>query len=118
MALQYGLSISEIMDFFCEEEHAGFTEQEIKQAEENVGASLPTVYREFLKAYGKDEINSFFNTFFRLQMIFSRRIRQLRKNSRIGSQSFRKQWRTAARTSMRTTSILPCGSFPKSAGMR
>ena len=64
MALQYGLSISEIMDFFCEEEHAGFTEQEIKQAEENVGASLPTVYREFLKAYGKDEINSFFNNLF------------------------------------------------------
>ncbi len=64
MDLQYGLSISEIMDFFCEEEHAGFTEQEIKQAEENVGASLPSVYREFLKAYGKDEINSFFNQLF------------------------------------------------------
>lgn len=64
MALQYGLSIPELMDFFCEGEHEGFTEQEIKQAEENVGVSLPTVYREFLKAYGKDEINSYFNNLF------------------------------------------------------
>ena len=118
MDLQYGLSISEIMDFFCEEEHAGFTEQEIKQAEENVGASLPSVYREFLKAYGKDEINSFFNQLFSPPNDIFTTYQQLRKNSRIGNRSFRKRWRTAARTSMRTMSILPCGSFPKSAGMR
>lgn len=64
MALQYGLRIQELMDFFCEEEHEGFSEQEIKQAEEQVGAPLPDVYREFLKAYGKDGINSFFNHIF------------------------------------------------------
>lgn len=56
MALRYGLTIHELMDFFSEE-HKGFTEQEIQKAEQTIGVSLPVIYKDFLLKYGKDDIN-------------------------------------------------------------
>lgn len=61
MALQYDLSLSELMDFFCEGEHQGFPEGGIQGAETRMGMSLPSFYREFLMTYGKDYINYHFN---------------------------------------------------------
>lgn len=56
--LKYGLKVGELMDFFCEGEHKGFAEQEIRVAEKNVGVSFPKSYRDFLLSYGKDAINT------------------------------------------------------------
>ncbi len=58
MELTYGVKLQELMDFFCEEEHEGFTEQEIQAAEQAVGAVLPSGYRSFLLKYGKDSVNT------------------------------------------------------------
>jgi len=55
--MQYQLTIPALMDFFCQGEHQGFTEEDIRSAEEKIGASLPVHYRDFLKAYGLDPIN-------------------------------------------------------------
>lgn len=61
MALQYDLSLPELMDFFCEGEHQGFPEEGIQGAETRMGMSLPPFYRWFLMTYGKDYINYHFN---------------------------------------------------------
>ena len=62
MSLKYNLSMDELMDFFSEDGvHKGFSEQSICEAEQNIGASLPSVYREFLLQYGADKVNTFFN---------------------------------------------------------
>ena len=58
---KYGLDIRELMDFFCQGEHKGFSEQEIQVAEQNAGASFPQSYRSFLLSYGKDAINTRYN---------------------------------------------------------
>ena len=62
MGMKYGLAISELMDFFCEGEHQGFSEQDIQDAEQNIGAPLPASYRSFLKSYGGDAINTHCHT--------------------------------------------------------
>lgn len=59
--MKYGLTLYELMDFFCEGPHEGFSAEEIQRAEEEMGVSLPQVYRDFLRNYGKDEVNSFYN---------------------------------------------------------
>ncbi|MCI8556951.1 MAG: hypothetical protein HFI19_04140 [Lachnospiraceae bacterium] len=56
--LKYDLSIQELMDFFYEGEHKGFSEAEIEAAEKGMGASFPLSYRRFLLEYGKDAINT------------------------------------------------------------
>lgn len=58
---KYGLDIRELMDFFCQGEHKGFSEQEIQAAEQNAGASFPQSYCSFLLSYGKDAINTRYN---------------------------------------------------------
>lgn len=55
--MQYQVSISTLMDFFCQGEHQGFSENDIQAAEKAIGVTLPTVYRDFLKTYGLDPIN-------------------------------------------------------------
>lgn len=52
------MEISELVNLYSKEEHSGFSEEEITQAEQHIGAALPQVYRNFLKNYGKDSINS------------------------------------------------------------
>lgn len=56
MAFQYHLSLPEIMDFFSSEHHP-FQEEYLEQAEKQIGATLPAVYRNFLLTYGDDPIN-------------------------------------------------------------
>ena len=56
--MQYHIKISKLMDFFCQGEHQGFTEEDIQAAEKAIAATLPTVYRDFLKTYGLDPINN------------------------------------------------------------
>lgn len=56
--MQYQVNISKLMDFFCQGEHQGFTEEDIQAAEKSIAATLPTVYRDFLKTYGLDPINN------------------------------------------------------------
>lgn len=58
MELKYNLSLSELMDFFCETEHQGFSLEEIAEAENRLGVSLPQSYRNFLLNYGKDKVNT------------------------------------------------------------
>lgn len=62
MGLKYGIRLQELMDFFCAWAHEGFTEQEVQAAEQQVGASLPPVYRSFLMTYGKDSVNTALHT--------------------------------------------------------
>ena len=56
--MQYQVSISTLMDFFCQGKHQGFAEEDIQAAEKAIAATLPTVYRDFLKTYGLDPINN------------------------------------------------------------
>ncbi len=58
----YGIKIQELMDFFCKGEHKGFSEEEIQEAEQYIGAALPDVYRRFLLTYGKDPVNTVMHT--------------------------------------------------------
>ncbi len=53
------MEIKEILDLYSKEEHSGFSEEEIVQAEEYIGVALPQIYRDFLKNYGKDKVNSY-----------------------------------------------------------
>lgn len=57
MAVRYNPSISELMDFFCETGHCGFSEEEVAGAEEDLGITIPQFYRDFLLRYGKDKVN-------------------------------------------------------------
>lgn len=61
MTIQYDPPLSALMDFFCEGEHQGFPEGGIQEAETRLGVKLPPVYRDYLKTYGRDEINYHFN---------------------------------------------------------
>lgn len=61
MELKYNLSLSELMDFFCETEHQGFSMEEIEEAEKRLGVSLPQLYKDFLSEYGKDKVNTHHN---------------------------------------------------------
>ncbi len=61
MEIKYNLSLPKLMDFFCCKKHEGFTLEEIEAAEKRLGVMLPKAYREFLMAYGKDEVNYHFN---------------------------------------------------------
>lgn len=58
----YGIKIQELMNFFCKGEHKGFSEEEIQEAEQYIGAALPDVYRRFLLTYGKDPVNTVMHT--------------------------------------------------------
>lgn len=58
MALQYDLSLRDLMDFFCGGEHQGFSQEAIQTAEARLGVRLPPAYWEFLAAYGEDPINT------------------------------------------------------------
>lgn len=62
MDLKYNLSLSELMDFFCETEHQGFSMEEIETAEKRLGISFPQSYRDFLQKYGKDKVNTYIIT--------------------------------------------------------
>lgn len=52
------MEINELVNLYSKEEHSGFSEEEIAQAEQHIGVALPQVYRDFLKNYGKDSVNS------------------------------------------------------------
>lgn len=52
------MEVRELLDLYSKEEHSGFLEEEISQAEKYIGVALPQIYRDFLKNYGKDKINS------------------------------------------------------------
>ena len=56
MERKYNLSLSELMDFFCSEEHQGFLLEEVEAAEKRLGVSFPCGYRKFLLTYGRDEV--------------------------------------------------------------
>ncbi|MDE7183007.1 MAG: SMI1/KNR4 family protein, partial [Lachnospiraceae bacterium] len=60
MKLRYNLSLSELMDFFCDtgQGHQGFSAGEVKAAEKRLGVSLPFMYRDFLLTYGKDPVTT------------------------------------------------------------
>ncbi len=55
--MRYHISIPTLMDFFCQGEHQGFSEEDIQASERAIGAALPVHYRDFLKMYGLDPIN-------------------------------------------------------------
>lgn len=57
---KYNITIGEMMNFFCQS-HEGYGDEDIQSAEEKVGARLPKDYREYLLAYGADEINTAHN---------------------------------------------------------
>ena len=62
MAFLYDPPLSLLMDFFQEDgRHQGFSEEEILKAENRLGVSLPPVYRNYLRTYGRDPINFHFN---------------------------------------------------------
>ncbi len=71
MDIEYNLSLSKFMDFFCVENHEGFLPDEIDAAEDRLGVKLPDAYREFLLAYGKDEVNYHFNQLEEPENIYS-----------------------------------------------
>ena len=56
--MQYEVSLHTLMDFFCQQEHQGFSEEDIQVTERAIGAALPAIYRDFLKTYGLDPINN------------------------------------------------------------
>lgn len=56
MAVQYDPPLSALMDFFCEGAHRGFSEEALRRTEARLGAPLPPVCRDFLRAYGKDPV--------------------------------------------------------------
>lgn len=64
MAFKYNLSVHELMDFFCEQEYEGFTEQEIRAVEHRIGAKLPKAYRDFLLKYGEKGIYDAFDNLY------------------------------------------------------
>lgn len=51
------MNIDEILDSY-QKVHKGFSEEAIIEAEQRIGAKLPEYYREYLKQYGLDKINS------------------------------------------------------------
>lgn len=59
--MKYQLSLEELMDFFCESSHEGFSWQEIERLEQRIGVKLPKIYRGFLLHYGRDPVNTYFN---------------------------------------------------------
>ncbi len=63
MKIRYHLTIQEIMDFFSKE-HEGFSQEEILKAEQRIGVSLPTIYKDYLLQYGNDTINDSYNHIF------------------------------------------------------
>ncbi len=71
MDIKYNLSLPELMDFFCVKKHEGFLPEQIKAAEDRLGVKLPDAYREFLLAYGKDEVNYHFNQLEEPENIYS-----------------------------------------------
>ena len=71
MDLKYNLSLSELMDFFCDKEHLGFPLEEIEAAENRFGILLPKTYRDFLLTYGKDAVNTHHNMLMEPQKIDS-----------------------------------------------
>ncbi|MCM1187360.1 MAG: SMI1/KNR4 family protein [Lachnoclostridium sp.] len=71
MDIKYNLSLSELMDFFCDTKHMGFPLEEIEAAEKRLGVLLPQAYRDFLSAYGKDRVNTHYNQLLEPQEIYS-----------------------------------------------
>ena len=66
MAFKYNLSVHELMDFFCEQEYEGFTEQEIRAVEHRIGVKLPPAYRSFLLKYGGNGIYDACDSLFKI----------------------------------------------------
>jgi len=71
MDIKYNLSLSELMDFFCETEHQGFSMEEIETAEKRLGILFPQSYRDFLFSYGKDKVNTHHNHLVEPKEIYS-----------------------------------------------
>lgn len=71
MNLEYNLSLPRLMDFFCDTGHQGFPLEEILEAEKRLGILLPQTYKDFLVAYGKDEVNTYYNSLMKPQEIYS-----------------------------------------------
>lgn len=71
MDLKYNLSLSELMDFFCDTKHDGFSLEEIEATGKRLGASLPQTYKNFLLTYGKDVINAHHNKLMEPQEIYT-----------------------------------------------
>lgn len=71
MDLKYNIPLSELMDFFCETEHQGFSVEEIETAEKRLGISFPRSYRDFLIKYGKDRVNTHHNILMEPERIYS-----------------------------------------------
>ncbi len=64
MKLKYNLTIDELMDFFCDKMSGGFSEQELSEAEQELGIKIPLAFRRFLLKYGKYEIKAAFDNIF------------------------------------------------------
>ena len=66
MPKQYQLTTNEIMRqvVVSKPSYGGYEESEIQAAEERIGARLPQPYRDYLKTYGKETINTAFNEIF------------------------------------------------------
>ncbi len=66
MPKQYHLTVNEIMRqvVVSMPSDGGFAESDIQAAEERIGARLPKSYRDYLRRYGKEKINSAFNEIF------------------------------------------------------
>lgn len=71
MDLKYNLSLSELMDFFCDTAHQGFPLEEIRAAEKRLGVSLPQAYRSFLLTYGNDKVTTHHNRLMEPKEIYS-----------------------------------------------
>lgn len=71
MELKYNLSFSELMDFFCDTGHQGFSMEEIGEAEKRLGVSFPQSYRDYLSRYGKDKVNTYHHQMMEPQKIYS-----------------------------------------------
>lgn len=71
MPKQYNLTIDEIMRQVVKAESGGFAEEEIQAAEVRLGVKLPEVYRDYLKQYGREEMNNAFNQIFAPDEIFT-----------------------------------------------
>lgn len=71
MPKQYNLTIDEIMRQVVKAESGGFAEEEIQAAEARLGVKLPAVYRDYLKQYGREEMNNSFNQLFAPDEIFT-----------------------------------------------
>ena len=66
MPKQYQLTTNEIMRqvVVSKLSYGGYEESESQAAEQRIGVRLPQLYRDYLKTYGKETINTAFNEIF------------------------------------------------------